>query len=88
MFQAIGGLHLRLWIAVDQNKYNLAGITTTNLSMISKDFRSARRLEGVMFQPETGQMLNVVGWCRDICVNIHRFPIRRESLKSNELCQH
>jgi hypothetical protein len=75
-FEAIGGMHLRLWIAVDQNKYNLASFTTTNLSMVGKDLRVARSLEGVMFQPKTGQMLKVIGWRHNSCGNVHSVQTR------------
>ncbi len=79
------GSTLRLRIAVNQNKYDLAGITITNLSVVSKDFRAARSLERVVLQPKTSQMLNVIGSCLDICVIIHRFETRRESSETNGL---
>ena len=66
LFEAIGGTHLRLWITVDQNKYNLVGVISTNLSMVSKDLRAARRVEGVVLQPKSGHMLNVLDQCHGI----------------------
>jgi len=44
---------------VNQNKYNFAGFAATNLSMVGEDLRTARRIEQVMLQPKTSQMLNV-----------------------------
>jgi len=85
MFEVIGGMPLRLRIAVDQNKQNLAGVITTNFSMVGKDFRATRCLEGVMLEPKAGQMLNVVGWCHEICVNIQPFSARPESSNSKGL---